>query len=352
MRIALDAMGGDIGPSEVVRGGVDAVQEMGCDVVLIGKRKLVQPEMRKTNPRSLVLPTVDAEEVVGMREPAAFAARYKKQSSIVVGMNMLKMGQVSAFVSAGNTGAITAAAILILGREKGIDRPALCAVFPFASGPLMFLDIGANANCKPASLVQFAHMGHIYMERVIGINNPRIGLLSIGEEENKGNQLVQETHKLLKKSNLNFVGNVESKDLTNGMADILVTDGFTGNLILKMGEGMGEMFLRSLKVSSQRSWLTRVAYRFLKPSIRDVIEQLDYSEYGGAFLLGVKGNVVIAHGRSDAKAIKNAVSVARQMVEKNVLQAVSESNLGKSHGGFHFGLHALSTSEKDPGQDA
>lgn len=344
MRIALDAMGGDIGPSEVVRGGVDAVQEMGCDVVLIGKRKLVQPEMRKTNPRSLVLPTVDAEEVVGMREPAAFAARYKKQSSIVVGMNMLKMGQVSAFVSAGNTGAITAAAILILGREKGIDRPALCAVFPFANGPLMFLDIGANANCKPNSLLQFAQMGNIYMERVIGIKNPRIGLLSIGEEENKGNQLVQETHKLLKKSNLNFVGNVESKDLTNGMADILVTDGFTGNLILKMGEGMGEMFLRSLKVSSQRGWLTRLAYKFLKPSIRDVIQQLDYSEYGGAFLLGVKGNVVIAHGRSDAKAIKNAVSVAKQMVEKNVLQAVSDSNQGKSHSGFHFGLHSLSGS--------
>ena len=341
MRIALDAMGGDIGPSEVVKGGVDAVQEMGLDVVLIGKRKLVQPEMRKTNPRSLVLPTVDAEEVVGMREPAAFAARYKKQSSIVVGMNMLKMGQVSAFVSAGNTGAITAAAILILGREKGIDRPALCAVFPFAKGPLMFLDIGANANCKPNSLLQFAQMGHVYMERVIGISNPRVGLLSIGEEENKGNQLVQEAHKLLKQSDVNFVGNIESKDMTNGAADILVTDGFTGNLILKMGEGMGEMFLRSLKQSAQRNWYTRLAFRFLKPSIRDVVQQLDYSEYGGAFLLGVKGNVVIAHGRSDSKAIKNAVNVAKQMVAKNVLQAVSDSSHARSQGRFHFGTHKL-----------
>ena len=341
MRIALDAMGGDIGPSEVVKGGVDAVQEMGLDVVLIGKRKLVQPEMRKTNPRSLVLPTVDAEEVVGMREPAAFAARYKKQSSIVVGMNMLKMGQVSAFVSAGNTGAITAAAILILGREKGIDRPALCAVFPFAKGPLMFLDIGANANCKPNSLLQFAQMGHVYMERVIGISNPRVGLLSIGEEANKGNQLVQEAHKLLKQSDVNFVGNIESKDMTNGAADILVTDGFTGNLILKMGEGMGEMFLRSLKQSAQRNWYTRLAFRFLKPSIRDVVQQLDYSEYGGAFLLGVKGNVVIAHGRSDSKAIKNAVQVAKQMVAKNVLQAVSDSSHARSQGGFHFGTHKL-----------
>jgi len=347
MRIALDAMGGDIGPSEVVKGGVDAVQEMGLDVVLIGKRKLVQPEMRKTNPRSLVLPTVDAEEVVGMREPAAFAARYKKQSSIVVGMNMLKMGQVSAFVSAGNTGAITAAAILILGREKGIDRPALCAVFPFAKGPLMFLDIGANANCKPNSLLQFAQMGHIYMQRVIGTRNPRVGLLSIGEEENKGNQLVQEAHKLLKKSDVNFIGNVESKDLTNGAADILVTDGFTGNLILKMGEGMGEMFLRSLRQSAQRSWITRFAYRFLKPSIRDVIEQLDYSEYGGAFLLGVKGNVVIAHGRSDSKAIKNAVQVAKQMVDKGVLKAVSNSSQAKGRGSFHFGIRPL----EDPTED-
>jgi len=344
MRIALDAMGGDIGPSEVVKGGVDAVQEMGLDVVLIGKRKLVQPEMRRTNPRSLVLPTVDAEEVVGMREPAAFAARYKKQSSIVVGMNMLKMGQVSAFVSAGNTGAITAAAILILGREKGIDRPALCAVFPFAKGPLMFLDIGANANCKPNSLLQFAQMGHVYMERVIGIKNPRIGLLSIGEEENKGNQLVQEAHKLLKGSDVNFVGNIESKELTNGAADILVTDGFTGNLILKMGEGMGEMFLRSLKQAAQRSWITRLALHFLKPSLRDVIQQLDYSEYGGAFLLGVKGNVVIAHGRSDSKAIKNAVQVAKQMVAKNVLQAVSDSSHARSQGAFHFGAHRLTNS--------
>ncbi|MBT3362257.1 MAG: phosphate acyltransferase PlsX [Chloroflexi bacterium] len=349
MRIALDAMGGDVGPSAIVRGGVDAVQEMGLDVVLIGKRDLVRPEMRKTNPRSLVLPMVDAEEVVGMHEPAAFAARYKKQSSIVVGMNMLKMGQVSAFVSAGNTGAITAAAILILGREKGIDRPALCAVFPFAKGPLMFLDIGANANCKPGSLVQFAQMGNVYMQKVLGIERPRVGLLSIGEEENKGNLLVQEAHKLLKKSNVNFVGNVESKDLTSGAADILVTDGFTGNLILKMGEGMGEMFLRTLRQSAQRKWYTRLAYRMLNPSIQTIIQQLDYTEYGGAFLLGVKGNVIISHGRSDAKAIKNAVSVAQRMVDKNVLKAVSESSQEQSHGGFHFGLHKLKNLRKDDG---
>jgi glycerol-3-phosphate acyltransferase PlsX len=168
----------------------------------------------------------------------------------------------------------------------------------------------------------------------------------IGEEENKGNLLVQEAHKLLKRSDVNFVGNIESKDLTNGAADIMVTDGFTGNLILKMGEGMGEMFLRSLSQSAQRSWLTRLALRFLKPSIKDVIKQLDYSEYGGAFLLGVKGNVVIAHGRSDSKAIKNAVRVARQMVDKNVLQAVSDSSHAKSQSGFHFGLHKLKGNSK------
>jgi glycerol-3-phosphate acyltransferase PlsX len=184
------------------------------------------------------------------------------------------------------------------------------------------------------------------MEKVIGIKNPRVGLLSIGEEENKGNQLVQEAHKLLKKSDVNFVGNIESKDLTNGAADIMVTDGFTGNLILKMGEGMGEMFLRSLSQSAQRSWLTRLAIRVLKPSIRDVIKQLDYSEYGGAFLLGVKGNVVIAHGRSDSKAIKNAVRVAKQMVDKDVLQAVSDSSQARSQGGFHFGLHKLTDNSK------
>lgn len=343
MRIALDAMGGDYSPNEVVKGGVDAAQEHGIDVVLIGKRKLVQPEMRRNNPRSLILPMVDAEEVVGMREPAAFAARYKKESSIVVGMNMLKMGQVSAFVSAGNTGAVTAAAILILGREKGIDRPALSAVFPFSAGPLMFLDVGANANCKPHSLLQFGQMGNIYMQKVLGIKNPRIGLLSIGEEENKGNELVQEAHKLLRKSELNFIGNVESKDITNGLADILVTDGFTGNLILKMGEGMGEMMLRVLKQSSSRKFITRLAYHFLKPSLQEVMNQLDYTEYGGAFLLGVNGNVVIAHGRSDAKAIKNAVNVAKQMVEHNVLQAVRDNNNNevKAPSGFHFGLRKL-----------
>lgn len=347
MRIALDAMGGDYSPVEMVKGGVNAVQEHGVDVVLIGKRGLIQPEMRKHNPRSLVLPVVDADEVVGMREPAAFAARYKKESSIVVGMNLVKMGQVSAFVSAGNTGAITAAALLILGREKGIDRPALSTVFPLPAGPLMLLDIGANADCKASSLLQFAQMGHVYMERVLGINNPRIGLLSIGEEENKGNQLVQEAYRLLKKADLNFIGNVESKDLTSGVADILVTDGFTGNLMVKMGEGIGEMILDSLRKESSRKFYRRLAYRLLRPSLQSVISQLDYAEYGGAFLLGVKGNVVIAHGRSDAKAIKNAVHVAKKMVENNVVQALSDNIQVKKPSGFHFGLHkSAQTAEK------
>ncbi|MCX6012113.1 MAG: phosphate acyltransferase PlsX, partial [Chloroflexi bacterium] len=219
MRIALDAMGGDHAPGEIVKGAVAASREYDINVVLVGKRKLIQAELAKHSPKGFILPIVDAEEVVSMHDPAAFSVRYKKESSIVVGINMVKTGQVSAFVSAGSTGAVTAASILMLGRVKGIDRPAISTVLPFTAGPLLLLDIGANPNCKPNYLVQFAKMGSVYMERVFGIDNPRVGLLNIGEEETKGNQITQEAHQLLKNSDINFIGNIESRQLTSGMMD-------------------------------------------------------------------------------------------------------------------------------------
>ncbi len=323
LRIALDAMGGDHAPEEIVKGAVAAVNgNSEIEVVLVGQEKTVRGEVDKHDSMGSVLDIVNADEVIAMDERPVTAVKEKKDSSIVVGIDLLKKGEVAAFVSAGNTGAVMTAATLMLGRTKGIHRPALGAVFPFQTGPLLCLDLGANADCKATTLVHFGKMGSIYMERIFGMDGPRVGLLSSGEEDTKGSQMVQKAHKMLRKSKqLNFIGNVEGRDIASGRADVIVTDGFTGNVLLKLGEGLGEMLLGALRRAVAENPNLKEAAELLEPTFHSVISTLDYREYGGALLFGVNGNVIVAHGRSDADAIKNAIVTARREVSQDVAGA-------------------------------
>lgn len=312
-------MGGEHAPREVVRGAVAAAQEQGVEVVLVGQRSAIAPELEK---HQLDLAIVEASEVVESEDHPIEAVRQKQDSSIVVGINLLKRGEASAFVSAGNTGAVMAAATLTLGRIEGVERPALGFLFVLPWHSVLLIDVGANADCKPSQLVQFAQMGSVYMERIFGLTRPRIGLLSNGGEESKGNLLVRETHQLLKDTSLNFVGNVEGNDIPGSIADVIVTDGFTGNVVLKTGEGIGEMVFQSLRQAVTRRPYIRVISFLLRRTLRSAIHALDYAEHGGVPLLGVNGNVVMAHGRSDANAIKNAIFAAKQAEEQGVVEAM------------------------------
>ncbi len=322
IRIALDAMGGDHAPSVVVEGAVLAARELGVEVVLVGPCEAVQRELARHDTSGLSLPVVHAEEVVGMAEHAAAAFRQKRRSSIAVGLGLVKEGRAEAFVSAGNSGAVMAAALFGLGRIEGVERPAIGTVYPTTVGKCFVLDIGANADCRPEYLLQFATMGAAYMERVFGVASPRVGLLSNGEEETKGNALAQATFPLLKASPLNFVGNVEGKDIPHGMADVVVTDGFSGNIVVKLSEGVASTLFDIMKAELTASPVYKLAALALKPAFRRVRARLDYVEYGGAPLLGVNGVVIIAHGRSNAPAIKNAVRVARQAVDQGLVGAI------------------------------
>jgi glycerol-3-phosphate acyltransferase PlsX len=249
--------------------------------------------------------------------------RRKKDSSIAAGMNLLNSGQVSAFVSAGNTGAIVMTALLTLGKQEGIERPALGIVLPAPSASVLFLDVGANADCRPSFLLQFAYMGSIYVQRAYGIENPRVGLLSNGEEATKGNKLVREAHQLLKESDLNFIGNVESRDIPKGIADVVVTDGFTGNVVVKSAEGIGEIFLSMSKLKATDHRYRKSVSLLMRPALKAAEGRLlDYSGHGVALLLGVKGSVIVAHGRSEAEGIKRAIAVAKQVVEQEALVAL------------------------------
>jgi len=324
MRIVLDAMGGDHAPPVAVEGGVWAAREYGIEVVLVGREEDVRRELAKHDTSGLSLSVVHASQVIEMEEHPAAAVKAKRDSSMVVGMDLLKQGEADAFVSAGNSGGVMAAALFRLGRIRGIKRPALSTIYPTTTGLCFMLDVGANTDCKPEYLLQFACMGVAYAERVLGIANPRVGLVSNGEEETKGSILVQEAHQLLKKSGLNFIGNVEGKDIPAGMADVVVTDGFTGNVIGKLSEGLAESLLTVIKEEVKKSPLATLGALLSKPAFDKVKKRLDYAEFGGAPLLGVDGVVIVAHGRSNAKAIKNAVRVAKQAVEGGMLAAIKE----------------------------
>jgi glycerol-3-phosphate acyltransferase PlsX len=324
MLIALDAMGGDHAPTETVKGALLAIRETDVEVALVGLPDVLEAELvrhghSEHHPSVRVVP---ASEVVGMHEPPAQAVRQKRQSSINEALRLVKEGEASAIVSAGNTGAVVASALLVLGRLGGIKRPALGAYFPTGRYGVLALDVGANADCKPSYLVQFAHMGCIYMERVYGAKRPRVGLLSIGEEEGKGNALTREVYGRLQHSPLNFVGNVEGKEIMNGEVEVVVSDGFTGNVAVKMGEGMAEFMFRELRKAVSERLRYRLGALLMVDALRGMRRRLDYAEYGGVPLLGVNGVVIICHGRSHAQAIKNAIRTAKEAAASGILEAM------------------------------
>lgn len=325
MRIALDAMGGDLAPQAPVAGAVEAARRYNLEVLLVGPEERVREELARHDTAGLSLLIVHAPEVIGMEEHAAQAVRRKGQSSIVVGMRLVRDGQAQAFVSAGHSGAIMAAATLILGRLPGVERPPLATPFPARKGFFLFLDAGANTDCRPEYLLQFARLGAAYAERVYGIPHPRVALLSNGEEESKGNRLVQEAHALLRRTpGLHFLGNIEPKDMLAGAADVVVADGFVGNLVMKSAEAVAEMLLGTLREELTRSFRTRLPALFLRSAFRRVRARLDYSEYGGALLLGLRGIAITAHGRSNPRAICNAIRVAREAVLQRAVEAMAD----------------------------
>ncbi|MFQ5945134.1 MAG: phosphate acyltransferase PlsX [Anaerolineae bacterium] len=323
MRIALDAMGGDLGPAVTVDGAVRAARELGVEVLLVGRKEKIQAELARHRTAGLTLPVVEARQVVEMEDKPAAAVRKKKDASIVVAMNLVKEGRADALVSVGNTGGVYAAALWHLGRIRGIRRAALSVVFPTVASPALLLDMGANMDCKPEYLLQFGIMGSVYTERVMGVESPRVGLISTGEEEGKGSTLAIETYDLLAASGLNFVGNLEGKDLPLGLADVVVTDGFTGNVIIKLAEGVGGLLVSALEEEVRRSPVTLVGGLLASSAFKRVRRRVDYTEYGGAALLGVDGVVIIGHGRSNAEAVKNALKVAVQAAERGVVGAIA-----------------------------
>jgi len=328
MRIAVDASGGDYAPHEIVKGAVKAAQEYEVEVALVGRKKVLHVLAGRYLQKHGVT-IVEASQTIESRESPVKAIRSKPNSSIVVGVNLVKDGRASAFVSAGNTGAVLGAALFSLGKVKGIERPAIACIMDITpSTPVLLIDAGANVDCRPSHLVQFAQMGAIYSQHVLGISSPRVGLLSVGEEEIKGNQLVQESYQLLKKAkNINFIGNVEGHDILKVTADVVVTDGFTGNIVIKTIEGLSDTFLGSVR---QVGHVISSAYHFRgRDLLRDVglgswVNRIDYREYGGACLLGVNGNIIIAHGRSQAKTIKSAIGIAKHMAEEGISQVIKE----------------------------
>ena len=329
MIIAVDAAGGEYAPHEIVKGAIKAAQEYKVDVALVGRRNILHVLARRhLNKPGLTV--VEANQVIEPREPAMKAVRSKPDSSIVVGINLVKDGTASAFVSAGNTGAIVCAALLNLGRREGIERPAIGSIIDIIpSAPVLLIDVGANVDCRPSHLVQFAQLGTAYAKEILGISSPRVGLLSSGGEEAKGNRLIQESHQLLKKTDLNFIGNVEAQDILRRIADVIVTDGFTGNIVLKTIEGLGDNFLYTVR---QVGHIFSSAYHLqVRTLLRDiglgsVVKSMDYTEHGGACLLGVNGNVTIAHGRSQAKAIKNAIGLAKRTAEQSISPIIGGVN--------------------------
>jgi len=324
MKIVLDAMGGDNAPQATIHGAMWAARDFGVTVQLVGRPEILEPELAKHNTQDLNLPIIPAQEVIEMDEHPAAAVKNKQDSSMVVGLRLVKDGQSDAFVTAGNSGGALAAALFGLGRIKGIKRPALGTIFPTDSeyGHCFMLDVGANTDVRPEYLLQFALMGHCYARQTLQIAAPRVGLLSTGEEEEKGSSLIQQVTPLLKKSNLNFVGNVEGKDIPTGLADVIVTDGFTGNVFIKGAEGVAWIIQRWLE-REIRARPTALLGAFLaRGAIKAFRARLDYREFGGGPLLGVNGVVIIAHGRSDPYAIRHAIRVAKQATEHSLVDTI------------------------------
>jgi len=322
MTIILDAMGSDDYPGPEIEAAVRITRAGGEPIILVGNEEIIRPRLETLQPGNLPIRIVHAPDMIEMGDKPVENTRRKAQNSMAVGLELIKTGEGQAFVTAGNTGAAMFNALLKLGRIRGVMRPALTAMFPVHGGRCVVLDIGANAECKPEFLLQFAVMGSIYAQKVLGISNPRIGLLSNGEEAGKGNQLIKDTYPLIAASGLNFTGNVESKELFGGQVDVVVTDGFTGNILLKTSEAVAKLITTVLREELTSSSLTKVGALLAKPAFGKLKKLLDPAEVGAAPLLGIDGLVFVGHGRSDARAMENAVRVAQQAVNANLLEAI------------------------------
>ncbi len=326
MLIALDAMGGDHAPTITIDGAVDTVNEQSdIDVILVGNEPLLRQGLqgKRFDPGRIILR--HASQVVEMHDSPSTAIRKKKDSSIRIGIGLVKAGEADGFVSAGHSGVVMATSLLLLGTSKGVDRPAIATLMPTLKDPFILLDVGANVDCKPENLLQFGLMGSTYCRLVLERAEPKVALLSIGEEDTKGNELTKEAFKLLKNAPLNFIGNVEGKDLFTGRADVILCDGFIGNIALKVSEGLAEAILKMLKQEITSGSAGRLGYLMLKPAFRNFKKRTDYDEYGGAPLLGINGACIISHGRSTSKAIKNALRVAADYARKRVFEEISRA---------------------------
>ncbi len=324
MKIAVDAMGGDHAPAAVVEGAVQAAVEDGAEIVLVGDRDAVVRELERLGGPRAGIEVVHAEEVVGMEESAIAPIRRKRRSSIRLCGELIKEGRAQAMVSAGNTGAAMIVAKMVIGTVPGVDRPALAAVFPNLRGRTVVLDVGANVDTKPEQLREFAVMGHFYAQEVLGTLAPRVGLLSIGEEEGKGSDATREVFQVMKKTGLNFIGNVEGRDVFAGTCDVIVCDGFVGNAILKSAESLGDFVRAVLRQELERSLRARLGYLFARPAFKALARRMDYSEYGAAPLLGVHGGCFIAHGRSSAKAIRSAIRRALEFARADLAAKIRD----------------------------
>lgn len=328
MKIAVDAFGGDFAPEQIVEGSLEAASEYGIEILLVGKEDILTGLIEGKSGQERIS-IIDAKEIIGMDESPVDAVRKKKDSSLVKAAALVKSGEAVGMISAGSTGAAMAASLFGMGRIKGVERPAITSLMPTRTGVCLIADVGANVDCRPSQLVQFGQMGAIYAERVLGRKNPTVGLLNIGEEPSKGNEAAQKAYQDLKSSGLNFLGNIEGRDIPKGHVDVVVCDGFVGNIVLKFAEGLGSALFGMMKEEFTKTTTAKLGALLLKPGLRQMKKRMDYTEYGGAPLLGVNGISIIAHGSSNAKAIRNAIRVAAEAAENRVVESITEVMAGE-----------------------
>ncbi len=329
MIIVVDGMGGDNAPQDIVKGAVEAAALIEHKIILVGDESRLKKELEKFKYNKEQITVVHASEVISNDDAPVKAVRTKQDSSMVKGINMLKSGNADLFISAGNTGAIMSAGLFILGRIQGIDRPAIASTYPILGrgGVSLLVDSGANSECKPNNLLEFAKMGSIYMEKVLNIKNPTVGLVNIGTEETKGTTVTKAAYELLSKSSMRFVGNVEARDIPKGISDVFVCDGFTGNVILKLSEGLAWTIFKLIKQKFTSGIIPKIAALLLTDKLKELKAEFDYSEYGGAPILGVKGALVKMHGSSNANAVKNTIIKGIPYAENNVVEIIQNSVL-------------------------
>lgn len=329
MRIVVDGMGGDNAPAAIVEGCVDAASLIAHQIIIVGDQEQIDAELKKYKYDSEQIKVVHATEVITNEDTPVRAVRTKQESSMVIGITMVKEQEADLFISAGNTGAIMAGGLFILGRIQGIDRPAIAATYPILAGKgvSLLVDSGANVECKPNNLLEYATMGSIYMKKVMDIDNPTVGLVNVGHEDNKGTTIIRSAYEMLCRSNLNFTGNIEARDVPKGICDVIVCDGFVGNVILKLTEGLAWSILKLIKSKITSGMISKIGALLLSGKLKELKDEFDYSEYGGAPILGVKGAIVKMHGSSSSNGVKNTILKGIPFAENNVVQIIQDSVL-------------------------